>query len=859
MSASPSNLSNIPFQKDIMYFKEDVLTSIKELTSKLNTKFTEASDQLNSQLTSYDTKFDILSQKISDLSYLITKDKTLTDKISALLEFKASTETTLTSLQIRESIHTKQITDAVFKYDKVIIDNLLLPGIIGNNCKFKTFREFADFLLNQMNQFNTFKDKQIIDLDSYKSKLESLTKSLTSQINTLNTTVTMQTNQSINDCEERIKDLLTIYDHRLEDMRIENSKLVMDLKSQYNSLMQEWKKVLGIKQEIFKRFDNEVEKIVEGNKNLLNRFDGYKKEFKLIKNRFTQLSEFIKDVRFRINAGGLKKKETFQISSVINFSKKQVYKEESTDNTFRLMNNNNSNSGQKDNAATESVLKKYITGEVDLDTYLEPRRSRKAHQQQMSGFQRNTPKDDNDDKNNNNELSELSKSNVNNMSAFSVNASNVIAKVKSNNKSNINIDNVKNKEKNTSREENTNRNGSNDVVDINVNVNDNVNDNINECESGNEQQQQHIRNYSNHKELIHSYKTNEIKSISKDSHTSNYLTDKLHLKHRQSQLNHKQTHIKQPQDQIQQYQVQQYNHIQKKISKPLKEPSNKDSSLNITINNKINNNDNTIDNSNQHINTHPRNKTRNQIQLNKHQSDHSINNNPIKLNPNLSAGNINPITDQLPLTLCTNMKPKLKDNITNPKIRITANTNRTIHKQPNSDTLIKQQQHHQQIQRKRAQSCHSQEPIIPSHKFIEFPATNIDQILMDKSLNQKQQPKKLKEYINKLKEETSNENYMFHRNSSDMLYKPYGYQQGISFPINVTKALMMKHKQNNTKGKYGFRHSKSMSQTQYLPFNRDVYSNEMLDNFYYNVLGNEDVGCKNEQFNEINNNNDGNI
>ena len=42
--------------------------------------------------------------------------------------------------------------------------------------------------------------------------------------------------------------------------------------------------------------------------------------------------------------------------------------------------------------------------------------------------------------------------------------------------------------------------------------NDNVNDNINECESGNEQQQQlqHIRNYLNHKELIHSYKTNEI-------------------------------------------------------------------------------------------------------------------------------------------------------------------------------------------------------------------------------------------------------------------------------------------------------------------------------------------------------------
>ena len=828
MSASPSNIASVPFQKDIMYFKEDVLTSIKELTNKLNTKFTEASDQLNSQITSYDTKFDVLSQKISDLSYLITKDKTLTDKISTLLEFKASTETTLTSLQIRESIHTKQITDAVYKYDKVIIDNLLLPGIIGNNCRFKTFREFADYLLTQMNQFTTFKDKQIIDLESYKSKLESLTKSLTSQINTLNTTVTMQTNQSINDSEERIKDLLTIYDNRLEDMRIENSKFVMDLKAQYNSLMQEWKKVLGIKQEIFKRFDNEVESIVESNKDLLNRFDGYKKEFKLIKNRFTQLSEFIKDVRFRMNAGGLQKKETVQISSVINFSKKQVYKEESSDNTFRLMNNNNSN--QKDNTVTESFLKKYITGEVDLDTYLEPRRSRKAHQQQMSGFQKNSPR-------NNNESSALSKSNLNNMSAFSVNGNNVIAKVKCNS----NVD-VKNKEKSNSGK-NTNRNVSNDVVDINVNTN------VNGCEIGNEQQQ--IKNYSNNKELSqsHSYKTNEIKAISKENNDSNYLIDKLHhphqyhYQHKQSQLNH----IHKPQEQIQQYQVQQYNHIQKKITKPNKE-TNKDSSLNITINNKINNNDNTIDNSNQHINTHPKNKTRNQDQLNKQQSERSTNN-PTKINPNLSAGNINPNVDHLPLTLCTNMKPKLKENISNSKIRITANTNKTIHKQPNSDTLIKHN-HHQQLHVKRAQSSHSQDPIIPSHKFIEFPATNIDQMLIDKSSNQKQQPKKLKEYINKLKEETSNDNFMFHRNSSDILYKPHGYQQGINFPINVTKALMVKHKQNNSKCKYGFRHSNSMSQTQYLPFHRDVYSNEIIDNFYYNILGNEDPN------NECNNNDD---
>ena len=44
---------------------------------------------------------------------------------------------------------------------------------------------------------------------------------------------------------------------------------------------------------------------------VIQNFDNFKSEFKLIKNRFTQLSEFIKDLRFRKNVGkeNLSKKE----------------------------------------------------------------------------------------------------------------------------------------------------------------------------------------------------------------------------------------------------------------------------------------------------------------------------------------------------------------------------------------------------------------------------------------------------------------------------------------------------------------------------------------------------------------------
>ena len=53
-------------------------------------------------------------------------------------------------------------------------------------------------------------------------------------------------------------------------------------------------------------------------------YSHFKKEFILMKNRFTQLSEFIKDVRFRVNLEKeVKRRDYYHISSKIDFTKKQ--------------------------------------------------------------------------------------------------------------------------------------------------------------------------------------------------------------------------------------------------------------------------------------------------------------------------------------------------------------------------------------------------------------------------------------------------------------------------------------------------------------------------------------------------------
>ena len=358
-------------QRDLIYFKEDILKSMRNMDSKLKNQFDANTEALEQRLVLYDSKLEAMSQKIADLSSLINKDNSIYERLDQLAAFKSATESTLTTHEVKQNMISKELRDAIFKYDKVIVDNLIYPGVIGNSCKFRTFKDFIDYLLKQDSLFITFRDKQILDLKTYKQKLENLTKSLQSQIDSITLATTQFTNRAITESEERIKNLMKIYDDRLEDMRVENGKYAIQLKNQSSSLSSEWNKVMNIKNEIYAKFENEVQEMKKSNTKAAKHFDGYKKEFKLIKNRFTQLSEFIKDVRFRINIGKtVKKKETNQMGNAINFDKKQVLKE--SDEKKANVNH------PRGSLMVESFLKKYIKGEVDINTVMNQGTMRKS-------------------------------------------------------------------------------------------------------------------------------------------------------------------------------------------------------------------------------------------------------------------------------------------------------------------------------------------------------------------------------------------------------------------------------------------------------------------------------------------------
>ena len=73
-----------------------------------------------------------------------------------------------------------ELSSAKIKYNKIFIDNLTVPGYIGEYSQYKTLREYLSVNISQVSSLVTYKDKMDLDLKQYKDKLEKQNKVISS-------------------------------------------------------------------------------------------------------------------------------------------------------------------------------------------------------------------------------------------------------------------------------------------------------------------------------------------------------------------------------------------------------------------------------------------------------------------------------------------------------------------------------------------------------------------------------------------------------------------------------------------------------------------------------------------------------
>jgi len=347
-------------KSDFIYFQNEFLQDLKKLDNKLTERITQITTSFQHMKQLMDQKFEAYSNKLAEL-VVSQESNDIYNKIKNEFDaFKRQINQKDVSNSNKIYLLERNLSDACFKYDNIFSSAISVPGLIGQGCKYLNLKNFLETADKKISELLNSVNKNNIDLKKYKDRLESLIGQFKLQVDNNQNKYMNFCNEKIADSKKEIDEQFKLFDEKMDRLRLENGKHSFELINKTEELKTKLERVNNITNEVDEKLKEELDKYKKYNKDLIKVFDSQKDEFKLIKVRFTELSEFIKDVRFARNLNQYNKgnpdfdaisfmKKARKLGKKMNFDKPQVVTKEEEDKYIINNNINISYEGEKSN------------------------------------------------------------------------------------------------------------------------------------------------------------------------------------------------------------------------------------------------------------------------------------------------------------------------------------------------------------------------------------------------------------------------------------------------------------------------------------------------------------------------------
>ena len=298
--------------QDILLFKEEILKTvrsykeslIKEMVLKLshlNEKNEKLEKDLNNLKENNKQLIDNLTIKIVDL-----------DKLKQLDMFKNKVDSMLLTHDIRINNNIEEISSIKAKYDKALIDNLLVPGFVGPSCQFK---KLSDYIVNNISEVSKLKFEKEITKSSLK-EMKAKNDSFIKTVFNLTESYSKRNNDYTNTQVNEVKILISQKNQERDLKEIEIQKSIENIEKELNNMKLN-EKLEELKNDILSIIDSKLEDLKknqeefftkEFNKNN-SKYEIYVKDtiketvddkLKEIKNSISELKNKIKNEKFPI-------------------------------------------------------------------------------------------------------------------------------------------------------------------------------------------------------------------------------------------------------------------------------------------------------------------------------------------------------------------------------------------------------------------------------------------------------------------------------------------------------------------------------------------------------------------------------
>ena len=378
--------------KEIMELKNEFLKEIREIETKLDKKLEKQSLILDNRNKEQEEKINLNIQKNEQLYDQMIKEKVNIDKISELFTSSKKLNDMLISHEIRINNLLSENTKLNKSYNRILTDNLTVPGYIGASCQYKNLSEYIQNNINEMSKLKSQRENAKRTSEDIKSKLDNFMKNM---LNLVDNTVTR--------CNQYSDNKYIYIENMLNNKLVEFSEKNMELRTQiFTNFSQTTNKVEffekklneindlkeSITSDIQKKFDEIKDEYEENKNNLIKNIDEiikYKNSLNdLIDKKFDYLMKKQKNTNnsYR-NDFNLKLKKTENITNVKTFY--EANKRQEVINTFKRISTNNSLSNKINEELTKNkiikrnaVLNTEITNKASLD-YKEEKESNKKN------------------------------------------------------------------------------------------------------------------------------------------------------------------------------------------------------------------------------------------------------------------------------------------------------------------------------------------------------------------------------------------------------------------------------------------------------------------------------------------------
>ncbi len=338
-------------QKDLIYkiLHKELTREVLNIKDDISKKFFDYDNKMINYVSEMGNKMENLNEKWNRLFEEINIVKVKNEK-SEQLETKINDfQLLIAQHDVRINNLMKDLNDACFKYDKMFLNNLQVPGQIGDCCKWKNLKEYLMYTMKEFSLLDAYKQKNQMSFQSYKDKLNLITGKLNNQVDNFLKTSFEYTTNKIEDIKKELNFQLDLINAQIPKLSLENSNFAKVLNKEITDLIKERENLKQLQIDFKIQLNNHFEQISLKEKETIQKIGEYKLEFTKIKKNFTQLSEFIKDVRFRRNINDDEMMNN-QINKLVTNLKK----------------NDEENGGEKKNKKkfknVESIIKQIISG-----------------------------------------------------------------------------------------------------------------------------------------------------------------------------------------------------------------------------------------------------------------------------------------------------------------------------------------------------------------------------------------------------------------------------------------------------------------------------------------------------------------